>query len=112
MSYEVIFSLMLMAMGFLGMGVIIFKKIFVLVNLPEIAEEKVKSEFKPKEEIVSKDKYHEKFFNDTVFKIKTATSKTEIKAAEWIKNLRKMTPKGKAKKQDNYWEEIKKSTKN
>ena len=101
--------------GLVGMGVILFRKIPVLAQLPEILPissfnarirkilEKIKiiKHFKlPPFEI---------FLQKILSKIKILTLKIETKTEDWLRKLREKTQK--KKENEKYWQELKKSIK-
>lgn len=101
--------------SFLGMGAIILRKIPVLVELPEITpkkEEKLfeKAKKKIKEFNPLKSFSYEIFLQKLLSRIRILTLKTDNKTSSWLQRLREKSQKKKLS--DNYWEEIKKSTKN
>ena len=101
--------------GLVGMSVILFRKIPVLAQLPEISPipsfntrirkilEKIKiiKHFKlPPLEI---------FLQKILSKIKILTLKIETKTEDWLRKLREKTQK--KKENEKYWQELKKSIK-
>ncbi|KPJ56929.1 hypothetical protein AMJ49_03385 [Parcubacteria bacterium DG_74_2] len=112
MSYEIIVKLTLL-ISFSGIATIIFRKLPILVSLPEIQEEK-------RERLISiykrrlknfnpfKKFSYENFLEKIVYKIRLLSLKTDNKTFQWLQELRKKTVEKKKKEKDNYWEEIKK----
>ncbi|MDI6603314.1 MAG: hypothetical protein QME57_04410 [Patescibacteria group bacterium] len=100
----------------LGMGVIIFRKIPVLVNLSEVLPEKgepfsSKLKKKIKEFNPLKNFSYEVFLQKLIFRIRILTLKTDNQTFNWLQKLRERIKKKKLEN-DNYWEELKKATKN
>lgn len=93
------------------MAVIIFKKIPVLVDLPEIVERREPLGLKLKEKIKElnplKNFSYNLFLQKVLSKIRILSLKVENKTFHWLQKLRE-----KSKKVDeNYWEKLKKLTK-
>lgn len=96
------------------MGIIILRKIPVLVTLPsEILSPKegVISGLKDKIKKISlfRDFSYELLLQKMLSRIRILTLKTENKTFNWIQKLKEKTQK-KEIENDNYWEEVKKST--
>jgi len=106
----------ILAISFLGILVILFRKIPVLVELPEITKEAQKERFflKLKDKIQNisfiKSFSAEIFLQKILSKIRILTLKTENKTASWLQKLRERAKRKKTKENDNYWRELKKST--
>ena len=103
--------------SFLGMGVIISRKIPVLVELPEVPAranwKDILSKLKEKIKVLNpfKSFSHEMFLQKLLSKIRILSLKSENKIGNWLQELREKSQKKKFKEDDNYWEEIKKTTK-
>ena len=101
----------------LGMGAIILRKIPVLVNLPEVLPQREKGKLflrlktKIKEIPGLKSFSYEIFLQKILSKIRILSLKSENKTGSWLQKLREKSKKNKFQENDNYWEEIKKSTK-
>jgi hypothetical protein len=98
-----------------GMGIIIFRKIPVLVQLTEVLPEKRESMgLKLKEGIKNfnplKNFSYEVFLQKILSKIRILSLRTENKTYNWLKRLR-MRAKIRKNLDADYWEEIRKSTK-
>jgi len=106
-------AILILLSSVIGMGVITFRKIPVLVQLPEISPspafntrirkilEKIRiaKHFKlPSFEI---------FLQKVLSKIKILTLKIETKTESWLRKLREKTQK--KKENEKYWQELKKS---
>ena len=107
-------SIIILFGSLLGMGVVIWRKIPVLVELPEIApkkEEKLFEKAKKKINEISfvKSFSSEIFLQKLLSRVRILTLKTDNKTSSWLQKLREKSQKKKLN--DNYWEEIKKSTK-
>ena len=116
MSLELIAFLILIS-SFLGMLTLIYRKIPILLELPEVIEKPLKEsawtklKAKIKNFPILKSFSSEIFLQKLLSKIRILTLKTDNKTFSWLKKLRQ---KAKIRKNlnDNYWEELKKSTKN
>jgi len=100
----------------LGIVIIIFRKIPVLLTLPEITvsqEEKLipKLKRKIKELNPLKNFSYEIFLQKALTKIRILSLKADNKTFNWLQRLREKYQKKKTEKKDNYWEEIKKEIK-
>ncbi|MFQ6049662.1 MAG: hypothetical protein ACE5J0_01305 [Candidatus Paceibacterales bacterium] len=101
----------------LGMGVIVSRKIPVLLELPEIAErpegESLILRLKRRIDKLNpfKNFSYEIFLQKILTKIRILTLKTDNKTFDWLQKLRKRAHQKKLRENDNYWEEIKKATK-
>jgi len=96
----------------LGMGAIIFRKIPVLVELPEVLLEKgepfsLKLKKKIKEFNPFKKFSYELFLQKLISRIRTLTLKTDSQTFNWLQKLKERAKKKKLEN-DNYWEELKK----
>jgi len=97
-----------------GMGVIVYRKIPLLLELPETPPSKFKRRdflLKTKNSIPLKGVSIEIFLQKILSKIRILTLKTDNKTSSWLEKLRTRSQKNKFNKDDNYWQEIKKSTK-
>jgi len=115
MSYESI-AIIILAVSFLGMMVIIFRKIPALVELPVLPQKKacpLFSKLKEKIRVIHpfKSLSSEIFLQKILTKIRIISLKTDNKTFNWLQKLRERTRKKKIGENDNYWEEIKKTTK-
>lgn len=115
---ELIATIFLLS-GFIGMGIIIVRKISILKELPEIIEEPLANNFwlKLKEKIKNtpclKSFSFEVYLQKMLSKIRVLFLKADNKTFNWLQKLKKRSQKVKIKeKDDSYWKEIKKSTKN
>lgn len=98
------------------MAIIIWRKIPVLVALPELLSEKgesfsLKLKKKIKELNPLKNFSYEIFLQKLISKIRILTLKTDSQTFNWLQKLREKIKKKKNLENDNYWEELKKSTK-
>ena len=101
--------------GLVGMGVILFRKIPVLAQLPEISpipsfNTRIRK-FLEKIKIIKHFKLppFEIFLQKILSKIKILTLKIETKTEDWLRKLREKTQK--KKENEKYWQELKKSIK-
>lgn len=103
--------------SFFGMVAIVFKKIPILVSLPETFEKREKRNFlfillgKLKSINPFKKFSFENFLQKFVFKIRLLSLKTDTKTFQILQNLKKKAFERKKRLDDNYWEEIKKKMK-
>lgn len=117
MNSELIAGIILFC-SLLGMGAIILRKIPVLVELPEVIKKPSGEPFWPKLKRKIKNTSGLKSFSYEIFlqkllsRIRILTLKTDNKTSNWLQRLREKSKKNKFQENDNYWEEIKKSTKN
>ena len=105
----------ILVFSFIGMGVILFRKIPVLVELPVLPQKKacpIILKFKEKIKTLNpfKNFSFEIFLQKILSKIRILTLKTDNKTSNWLQKLRERARKKKLEN-DNYWEELKKSTK-
>lgn len=111
---ELIVIIILIA-SLLGIGVILFQKIPVLAELPEIAEGVEKESFfaRLKEKIKNlpavKSFSSEIFLQKILSKVRILTLKADNKTFSWIQKLREKYKKKQAESKDKYWEELKNS---
>ena len=111
-------AIIILVFSLLGMGVIILRKIPILVTLPEVVPKKKKESLisRLKKEIKKINPFrnfsYEIFLQKILSKIKILSLKSENKTSGWLQKLREKSQRKKSKGNDNYWEEIKKSTKN
>jgi len=112
-----IFLFILVLGSLIGMAVILYRKIPVLVqlpesseNLPSVAEMIEKSKERSKEEakkITGAAKInHELYLQKILSKIRVLTLKTEHKTGTWLEKLRQ---KNNNHLKDDYWQELKKA---
>ena len=112
-----IFATIILFGSLVGMGVILFRKIPLLVELPEIPArfnfKRTLLKLKEKIKIFNPLKYFfsEIFLQKILSKIRIITLKFESKIATYLQKLREKSQKKKTKENDNYWQELKKSTK-
>ena len=106
----------ILLISLLGMLVILLRKIPVLAELPETQIEfNLKAKLiEIKEKIKTSKYFHlpsfEIVLQKILSKIRILTLKTDNKTANWLQRLREKSQKNKFK-EDNYWQEIKKATK-
>lgn len=102
----------ILIISILGMVAILFRKLPVLVTLPEILPPpKITIGQRLKEKIKTLNPFknfsYELFLQKILSKIRILTLKTENKTFNWLQKLRERTKKKKSEN-DHYWEEIKK----
>jgi len=99
----------------IGMGVILFRKIPVLLTLPEILPQKESFFSKLKKRLKKLNPFrnfsYEIFLQKILTKIRILSLKTDNKTFNWLQKLREKYQKKKIEKKDNYWEEVKKEIK-
>jgi hypothetical protein len=117
MNFELVAVIILFG-SLSGMGVIVFRKIPALVGLPEIPAAEINwggifLKIKEKIEILNpfKSFSREVFLQKILSRIRILSLKSENKTGSWLQKLREKSQKNKFQENDNYWEEIKKSTK-
>ena len=101
--------------SFLGLAILVFRKIPLLVKMPAVARESKDEDsfLKLREKIKSvpglKSFSFEIFLQKIISKIRVLSLRTERKTFHWLERLR---AKNKRKKleDNNYWEELKNST--
>ena len=98
----------------LGIGIIIYKKLPLLLELPKTVP--AQSDWKERLAGVKdlsplKDFSSEIFLQKILSKVRILTLKTDTKTSTWLQRLRERSQKNKIKEEDNYWEKVKKSTK-
>ncbi|OGZ18604.1 MAG: hypothetical protein A2175_02525 [Candidatus Nealsonbacteria bacterium RBG_13_42_11] len=106
-------ALILLICSLTGLGIIIRRKIPVLLELPETAP--VQFDFKIilskiKSLSVFEDFSAEMFLHKILSKIRVLTLKFENKTSNWLQRLRQKSLKKKFSENDKYWQEIKDST--
>jgi hypothetical protein len=99
----------------IGMGVILFRKIPVLLTLPEILPQKESFFSKLKKKLKKLNPFrnfsYEIFLQKILTRIRILSLRTDNKTFNWLQKLREKTQKKKSEKKDNYWEEVKKEIK-
>ena len=102
--------------SFLGMGIIVVKKIPLLVQLPVFPQkrgfslgEKIKNKIT---EISSLKSFSwKKLLHKVLSKLKILALKIETKAEKYLQKMREESKKEKQNLSDNYWQKLKKETK-
>ena len=107
-------ALIILMSSLIGMGTILFKKIPLLLELPET----LPSQFswraifsKAKKIIPPKGFSSEVFLQKILSKIRILTLKTDNKTFSLLQRLREKSQKKKFGENDNYWQEIRKKMK-
>lgn len=114
MSYEIIISAIVLVGSLLGISRIVFRKIPILAELPEVSEgwlkeplwHKLRDKIKNTKPVKSFS--FEMFLQKILSRITILTLKIESKTANWLQKLRERAQK-KSLGEDNYWERLKKS---
>lgn len=113
MSFEITALIILLA-SLIGMGIIIYRKLPVLAELPEVTQE-------PRENLLLRLKnkiYSISFVKNFSFalvlqkilsKIRILILRTENKVASWLQKLRAKSQKKNNFEKDNYWQDLKNS---
>lgn len=114
MNFEIA-ALVTLLGSLVGMGVIIWRKIPVLAELPEEAQaprENLFLRLKNKVAGISVIKNFNSlaFLQKILSKIRVLTLKIENKIADWLQKLREKSQKKKNFENDKYWQELKNST--
>jgi len=108
-------ALIIFVFSLIGLAVILFQKVPLLLELPETAA--VPFDWK---EFFTKIKNSSPFFKNfsseiflqkILSKVRILTLKTDSQTSSWLQKLRVRSQKKKFEEDDNYWQEIKKSTK-
>ncbi len=104
-------AIIILISSLVGMGIILFRKIPLLVELPEVLPpkgESVSSKLrkKIKEFNPLKNFSYEVFLQKILSKIRILSLRSESKIGSWLQKLREKSQR--KKENDNYWEEIKK----
>ncbi len=110
---ELIFLIILIC-SLVGMGVIVFRKIPLLLELPETSPSKFNWQnflLKTKNSIPFKGIPIEIFLQKILSKIRILTLKTDNKTSSLLQKLRERSLKKRINDNDNYWQEIKKKIK-
>lgn len=111
-------ALTVLISSLIGLGVILFLKIPILLELPETSPSqfswrtlfsKIKNTLRNTPPF--KGFLIEIFLQKILSKIRILTLKTDHKTSNWLQKLRARSLKKKFGEKDNYWQEIKKSTK-
>lgn len=114
MSFSII-GLIILILSFLGVGFIIFRKIPVLVQAPEIQSEEPAENLIPnllkkiKELRIFKNFSAETFLQKFLARIRILALKIDSRIFNLLKKLREKTQKSKLEN-DTYWDEVKKPT--
>lgn len=113
MNFEIT-ALVVFLGSFLGLCLIVFRKIPVLADLPETKEQEKESGFpRLKNKIASAafigDFDPLKFLQKVLSRVRILTMKIENKTSDWLKKLRTKAQKQKNFENDNYWRELKNS---
>jgi len=119
-------AITILVFSLIGIGVILFRKIPALVELPERTEKTPKENLwlklnwlklnwlKLKERIrntsVYKNFFSEIFLQKLLSKVRVLTLKIENKITFWLQKLREKSQKKKTEDEDNYWKKLKKLT--
>lgn len=112
-----IIALIVLILSALGLGVMVWRKIPVLAELPDVPEgsrEGLWLRLKNKIFNLSfiKNFNFLAFLQKILSKFRILTLKAESKTADWLQKLRQKTQKQDNFKNDNYWQELKNSTNN
>ena len=109
--------LFVLALSLIGMVFFVFKKIPILIELPENTKDSQKEKFYSKLKERIKNLPGLRSFSSDIFlqkilsKVRILSLKTENKTFKWLQNLRNKAKDNKFGENDNYWQEIKKDTK-
>ncbi len=113
MKSEIISGIILF-ISLVGLGVIVFRKIPILAELPETSPSHFSWRnflLKMKNLTPFKEFSTELFLQKILSKIRILTLKTDNKTSNWLQRLRERARKKKFGEGDKYWEEVKKTTK-
>lgn len=112
-----IIAIIILVISLFGMGIIIFRKIPILAELPEISEGRSKENIwlRLKNKVLNlsffKSFSFEIFLQKILSKIRVLTLKTDNQTSNWLQRLRERAQKKKIVENDNYWQELKNSAK-
>lgn len=107
-------ALIVFIFSLVGMGIILFRKIPVLLELPETepSQLNLKNFFsKVKNLNPLKGISFEMFLQKILSRIRVLTLKTDSKTSNWLQKLREKAQKKKFGENDDYWQKVKKSKK-
>ena len=101
--------------SFLGMALLFFRKLPLLVKLPEttpISKAYIALKFKESvKKLPGADKFdYEMYLQKLLSKIRILTLKTESTTESWLAKLRQKAIRKNGHHSDDYWEELKKTT--
>jgi hypothetical protein len=106
-------ALIVLICSLIGIGIILFRKIPLLLELPETIPSSFNWQnlfFKIKNLNPFKGISIEILLQKILSKIRILTLKTDNKTSSWLQKLREKSQKKKIQENDNYWQELKKST--
>ena len=103
--------------SFIGMAVLLFRKIPILVKLPGVSggrqkqEEALALKIKRKVEKIPgiKNFSYEKYLQKILSRVHVLTLKTDNKTSGWLERLRRRTNRKDDHNNDDYWDELKKA---
>jgi hypothetical protein len=108
-------AIIILVCSLIGMGVIVFRKIPILLTLPEDLPQKESFISKLKERLKKLNPFrnfsYEIFLQKVLTKIRILSLKADNKTFNWLQKLREKYKKTKIEEKDNYWEEVKKEIK-
>lgn len=117
MSYKIT-ALIILVGSSIGLGGIILRKIPILSTLPKPSVSRKKKKgliLKSKSAIKKvnpfKDFVYELYLQKALRKIRILSLKTENKTFTWLQKLKENVQRKKIRENENYWQEIKKATK-
>ena len=104
--------LIILILSFLGIGVILYRKIPVLVKLPEPTGDLPKAvilRVKEKVKGFPVIRNYELYLQKILSRIRVLTLKTDSKTSHWLERLRQKKNQENDNNNDKYWEELKKA---
>jgi len=114
MNYKIIAEAVFFGSS-IGLGAIVFRKIPLLVTLPEkeIPSKKFLSVISEKAKRINpfKGLYLNKFLQTVLTKVRILSLKTDAKTFDWLKKVRENSQKKKITENEDYWDEVKRATK-
>jgi hypothetical protein len=101
--------------SFLGLMEIVIRKVPLLVSLPAAFPQQ-KEDYLGLKRRIKRTSFFENFSFDVILqniltKIRVLSLKTDSKTFDWLQKIRQNSQKKKIREDKNYWEEIKKATK-
>jgi len=109
-------AIIVLISSLLGAGLMMSEKMPLLLDLPETAQETSGSNFiltfreRIKTQGFVENFSYDMFLQKLLSRVKTLALKTENKTSHLLQKLREKSKQKKVAEEDNYWEEIKKST--
>lgn len=110
-------AILILILSLLGIGYLLYRKIPRLLELPDVPtsfnlrENSLKLGGKIKSVPPFKNISFDVLLQKLLSKVRVLTLKTDHKTSNWLQGIRKKSQKDKFREDDNYWKDIKNSTK-